>query len=94
MSVEDVKRKIIGGLEAKETKFFSDKGKITDQVDVEALGIQQRYADMAAKVKGIYSTGPGESEDKPLHIKVLDRFDAKEPGKESSQDGSQSTKSG
>lgn len=93
MSDEAVKKKIIDGLNAKETKFFADKGKITDQVEVESLAIQQRYADMAAKVKGIYSSGPGESEDKPLHIKVLDRFDGVDRDKQDAQDAPGSTQS-
>ena len=55
LSDDRIKAKIAKGLEAKETKFFADKGKITDQVEVEAHGIQVKYTDMAAKVKGIYA---------------------------------------
>ena len=28
---------------------------VTETEDIEALGIQQRYVDMAAKIKGIYA---------------------------------------
>jgi hypothetical protein len=38
--------------DAKETKFFTDKGIVTDQRDVEALGIQTDITKFAAKVKG------------------------------------------
>ena len=70
---EDIKRRIQEGFTVTETKLnVIDKEVV--ETEVPARGIQQKYVDMAAKVKGIYSTGPGESEDKPLHIKVLDRF--------------------
>ena len=39
---------------AKETKFFSKDGIITDQVEVEALEVQRRTLDMAQKTKGRY----------------------------------------
>ena len=37
---------------AKETKFFSDKGIVTDEREVEALSIQADMTKFAAKVKG------------------------------------------
>jgi len=40
---------------AKETKFFSHEGKITDQCDVEALETQRKTLDMAMKYKAMYS---------------------------------------
>ena len=92
LSDEAIKAKIRQGMEAKETKFFADKGIVTDQREVEALGIQAKYADMAAKVRGSYSTGPGESADKPLHIKVLDRFSPDKDTKADPSEPSGSTK--
>ena len=37
---------------AKETKFFSEKGIVTDEREVEALSIQADMTKFAAKVKG------------------------------------------
>jgi hypothetical protein len=46
--------------EAKETKFFSEKGIVTDEREVEALSIQADMVKFAAKVKGhvIDRSGP------------------------------------
>jgi hypothetical protein len=50
-----LKTKVLDLMEAKETKFFAHNGIVTDQRDVEALGIQVKALDMALKVKGIYA---------------------------------------
>lgn len=55
LSENALKQKLLSLLDAHETKFFADKGVIVSQVDVEALGIQQRALDMAFKVKGVYA---------------------------------------
>lgn len=55
LSENALKTKLLNLLDAQETKFFSDKGIVTDQRDVEALSIQQRALDMAFKVKGTYA---------------------------------------
>jgi hypothetical protein len=49
---EAISEKINSLVHAKETKFFSDKGVITDQVDVDALSIQADMVKFAAKIKG------------------------------------------
>ena len=41
--------------EAKETKFFSDKGIVTETREVEALSIQADMIKFAAKAKGLVS---------------------------------------
>lgn len=48
-----IKRKIIAGMNANETKFFVHEGRITEEVNVEALAIQQKYVELACKVKGL-----------------------------------------
>ena len=48
----DAKMKAL--MSAKETKFFSKDGIITDQIDVEAHEVQRRTLDMANKVRGRY----------------------------------------
>lgn len=63
LSDTKIKLKIAEGMEAKETKFFAFQGKVVDQIDVEALGIQKQYAEMAAKVKGLFA---------PIEIRVKD----------------------
>lgn len=50
-----LKCKLLSLMEAKETKFFSHEGKITDQVEVEALETQRRSLDMAMKAEGMYA---------------------------------------
>jgi len=50
-----LKIKLLELMEAKEIKFFAHEGIVTDQRDVEALGIQVKALDMALKVKGIYA---------------------------------------
>lgn len=50
-----LKGKLISLLDAKETKFFSFEGVVTDEREVEALGIQTKALDMALKVKGQYA---------------------------------------
>jgi len=50
-----LKIKVLDLMEAKETKFFAHEGIVTDQRDVEALGIQVKALDMALKVKGLFA---------------------------------------
>ncbi len=50
-----LKFKLIRLLDAKETKFFSHEGKVTDQRGVEALGIQIKALELAMKAKGMLS---------------------------------------
>jgi hypothetical protein len=64
-----LKTKLISLLEAKETKFFADKGIVTDHRDVEALGIQQRALDMAFKIKGSYA--PEKVEHSGITVQVV-----------------------
>jgi hypothetical protein len=55
LSENALKTKLLSLMDAKETKFFADKGIVTDQREVEALGIQQKALDMAFKIKGSYA---------------------------------------
>ncbi|OEU67061.1 MAG: hypothetical protein BA863_08085 [Desulfovibrio sp. S3730MH75] len=55
LSESALKLKLISLLDAKETKFFQKDGKVIDQVNVEALGVQQKALDMALKMKGLYA---------------------------------------
>lgn len=55
-------------LEAKETKFFQNKGIITDQVDVEAHEIQQNAAVQLARLHNAY---PGRNEEGNSGMQVL-----------------------
>ncbi len=48
-----IKAKIVSLMEAKETKFFAHNGKVTDEREVEAHGIQGKMAELGAKVKGL-----------------------------------------
>ena len=50
-----LKSKLLSLMEAKETKFFSHEGKISDQVEVEALETQRRSLDMAMRAEGMYA---------------------------------------
>lgn len=54
-----IKLKIIQGMTATETKFWAYEGKVTDQREVEALGIQARYCELAARVRGLLDTEIG-----------------------------------
>ena len=56
MSDDALVAKIKDLMQAKETKFFSKDGVITDSVEVEALETQRRTLDMALKVKGKYES--------------------------------------
>ena len=55
LSENALKLKLIELIEAKETKFFAHDGKVTDQRDVKAYGIQRQALDMAFKVQGSYA---------------------------------------
>lgn len=55
LSENALKIKLLGLLEAKETKFFQKDGVVTDERNVEALETQRRTLDMALKIKGIYA---------------------------------------
>lgn len=52
LTPEAIASKIRDGMDAKETKFFQHEGKITDQIDVEAHGVQHRYLTTAIEVLG------------------------------------------
>ena len=70
LSDDRIKAKIAKGLEAKETKFFAFQGQIIDQVEVEALGIQVKYTDMAAKVKGLYDDDKIDPTGAPINLTI------------------------
>lgn len=53
LSDTKIKLKIAEGMEAKETKFFQKDGRVTQRVEVEALGIQYRYVNLAAECRGM-----------------------------------------
>ena len=55
LSDERIKAKISEGFKAKETKFFAHQGEIVSEREVEALDIQRKYVEMAAKVKGLFA---------------------------------------
>jgi hypothetical protein len=55
LSEARIKEKIAAGMEAKETKFFAHQGVVVEQREVEALEIQRKYTDMAARVRGLYA---------------------------------------
>jgi hypothetical protein len=55
LSENALKNKLLSLMEAKETKFFAHEGTVTDQRDVDALGIQAKILDMAIKVRGMYA---------------------------------------
>lgn len=50
-----LKFRLIRLLDAKETKFFSHEGKVTDKRDVNALGIQIKALELAMKARGMLS---------------------------------------
>jgi hypothetical protein len=56
LTIEHVANKCLRPLlEAKETKFFSDKGIVIQKVDVEANDIRLRAVDLWAKLMGAYT---------------------------------------
>ena len=55
LSENALKIKLIGLLEAHETKFFQHEGKVTDQREVAAIETQRRALDMAFKIRGMYA---------------------------------------
>ena len=55
LSENALKLKLLSLMEAKETKFFSYEGKITDQIEVESIETQRKTLDMALKVKGMHA---------------------------------------
>lgn len=55
LSEARIKRKIVAGMEAKETRFFAHQGKVVETREVKAHEIQRRYVDMACKVKDLYA---------------------------------------
>jgi phage terminase small subunit len=74
LSEARIKRKIVAGMEAKETRFFAHQGKVVETREVEAHEIQRRYVDMACKVKDLYApekhevSGAGGS---PIDLTVI-----------------------
>lgn len=55
LSENALKIKLVSLLDAKETRFFSWEGQVTDQREVEAIETQRRTLDMAMKAKGMYA---------------------------------------
>ncbi|HEA65568.1 MAG TPA: hypothetical protein ENI07_01925 [Desulfobacterales bacterium] len=55
LSEARIKAKITQGMDAKETKFFAHQGEVIETEEVEALGIQRQYVEMAVKVKGMFA---------------------------------------
>lgn len=53
LSESALKLKLASLLDAKETKIFAHQGKITDTIDVEALGTQATALQMAMKLRGM-----------------------------------------
>lgn len=69
LSENALKIKLLSLVEAKETKFFQKDGKITDQIDVEAIETQRRSLDMAMKVRGMFEKDNSQKNG-PTRIKV------------------------
>jgi phage terminase small subunit len=55
LSETRLKQLLVEGLEAKETKFFSHEGLVTEAREVVAWGPRRAFLDMALKVKGLYA---------------------------------------
>lgn len=55
ISARRIAEKISKGMDAKETKFFADKGIVIDSREVEAWGEQRQFTDMAARYGGYYN---------------------------------------
>ena len=53
LSDNALKLKLLSLMEAKEIKFFSHEGVVTDEREVEAIETQRKTLDMALKVKGM-----------------------------------------
>jgi hypothetical protein len=67
---EKIVQRIEEGLDAKETKFFQEKGVVTDQRDVVAYGERRQYAELAAQYGG-YHVPPSRDEGRaPVQIVV------------------------
>ena len=54
LSEEALKKRLIDGLDAMITRFFSHEGNVTDQKDCVDWETRRKYLDMAIKLKGIY----------------------------------------
>jgi hypothetical protein len=60
-------------LQAKETKFFQHKGRVTDSRQVPAHGIRLNALDMAFRLRGSYAAPLAEDRDKgTVQVIVLD----------------------
>jgi hypothetical protein len=59
---DSLKEKVESLMEAKETKFYSHKGMVTDEREVAALGIQVKATEMGLKVAEIGGYGKPETE--------------------------------
>jgi hypothetical protein len=59
---DSLKEKVESLMEAKETKFYSHKGVVTDQREVDALGVQVKATEMGLKVAEIGGYGKPEME--------------------------------
>ncbi len=74
LSEAALKAKMLSLVNAKEIKFFSEKGVVTDQREVEAIETQRKTLDMALKVKGMYAPERHEhtgKDGKPLFFETL-----------------------
>lgn len=52
-SMEGLHKKLVKGLEAKETKFFAFEGSVVDEKTVDDNGTQFRYFEKAAEMRGL-----------------------------------------
>ena len=59
-----LKQKILEGMEATETRFFSHEGRVVETKEVIPWEVRRRYIDMACKVKGLYAPEKLEVEEK------------------------------
>jgi hypothetical protein len=53
LSKSALRQKLLSLIDAKETKFFQKDGIVTEQIDVEALGIQLKALELAMKSKSM-----------------------------------------
>jgi hypothetical protein len=58
-------------LEANETQYFQKDGLVTDEREVEALGIRRQALDMAFKLTGAYATDEDGSDDKDIIVNII-----------------------
>jgi len=73
LSEASLKSKLLELMDAKEKRFFSCAGKITDQVEVDALETQRKALEMAMKVKGMFEKDNAQQKS-DLYV-LIDRAD-------------------